>query len=329
MVCTAHPLEKTVGSSRGPVRVLLPMNVDAAKYTLPQQLPGCHDDQAELSREERRRLTADLLTQAARAGDRERRALWDRVVVLNMEVARSIASRYRGRGIADEDLDQVSFVGLVKAVRRFKVGYDGDLLSYAVPTIRGEIRRHFRDRGWTVRPPRRIQELQGRIWEARDQLVQNLGRSPRPTEVADFVGEALDDVVEALAAKECFTPASLDRPVAPGATTSLADLQGGEDNQAGPSEARLVLAPAVRRLKERDRRILFLRFFEGCTQEEIAREIGVTQMQVSRILSRIFSELRGQLEDPADGLEDPADGTAARKGRRCATRTRRAARGRR
>jgi len=106
--------------------------------------------------------------------------------------------------------------------------------------------------------------------------------------------------VEALAAKECFTPASLDRPVAPGASTSLADLQGSEDSQAGPAEARLVLAPAVRRLKERDRRILFLRFFEGCTQEEIAQQIGVTQMQVSRILSRIFTQLRGQLEDPAD-----------------------------
>lgn len=306
------------------------MNVDAAKYTLPRQLPGCPDDQAELPREERRRLTSDLLAQAARAGDdRERRALWDRVVVLNMEVARSIASRYRGRGIADEDLDQVSFVGLVKAVRRFEIGFDGDLLSYAVPTIRGEIRRHFRDRGWTVRPPRRIQELQGRIWGARDQLVQALGRSPRPTEVAEFVGESLDDVVEALAAKECFTPASLDRPVTPGASTSLADLQGSEDSQAGPAEARLVLAPAVRRLKERDRRILFLRFFEGCTQEEIAQEIGVTQMQVSRILSRIFSELRGQLADPADGFEYPAGGKATRNGRRCATRTRRPARGRR
>ena len=279
------------------------MNVDAAKYAFPQQPVGCPDAQVgELSREERRRLTADLLAQAARApDDGKRREIWDRVVVLNMEVARSIASRYRGRGIADEDLDQVSFVGLVKAVRRFEVDYEGDLLSYAVPTIRGEIRRHFRDRGWAVRPPRRIQELQGRIWEARDQLVQELGRSPRPSEVATLVGESLDDVVEALAAKECFTPASLDRPVAPGASTSLADLQGSEDSQAGPAEARLVLGPAVRRLKERDRRILFLRFFKGCTQEEIAQQIGVTQMQVSRILSRIFTQLRGQLEDPADG----------------------------
>lgn len=292
-----------MGLVSGQVKVLLPMNVDATKYAVPRQPVGCPDDHArELSREERRRLTADLLVQAARASDDgKRRELWDRVVVLNMEVARSIASRYRGRGIADEDLDQVSFVGLVKAVRRFEVGYEGDLLSYAVPTIRGEIRRHFRDRGWAVRPPRRIQELQGRIWEARDRLVQDLGRSPRPSEVAELVGESLDDVVEALAAKECFTPASLDRPVAPGATTSLADLQGSEDSQAGPAEARLVLGPAVRRLKERDRRILFLRFFKGCTQEEIAQQIGVTQMQVSRILSRIFSQLRGQLEDPADG----------------------------
>jgi len=265
----------------------------------------------DLSREERHRLTAELLERAARARDeQERRALRDRVVVLNMEVARSIASRYRGRGISDDDLEQVAFVGLVKAVRRFQVEFDGDLLSYAVPTIRGEIRRHFRDRGWAVRPPRRIQELQGRIWEARDELVQSLGRSPRPSEVAEFVGENLSDVVEALAAKECFAPASLDRPVAPGASTCLADLQGGEDSQAGPAEARLMLAPAVRRLRERDRRILYLRFFKGCTQEEIAREIGVTQMQVSRILSRIFSELRGQLTDereaPTRGSRDDA-----------------------
>jgi RNA polymerase sigma-B factor len=262
-------------------------------------------------------VTAELLARAAQThDDAERRALWDEVVVLNMEVARSIAGRYRGRGIADDDLEQVSFVGLVKAVRRFQSEFEGDLLSYAVPTIRGEIRRHFRDRGWAVRPPRRIQELQGRIWEARDQLVQELGRSPRPSELAEFIGEELGDVVEALAAKECFTPTSLDRPVSPGATTVLADLQGGEDGNTGPAEARLVLAPAVRQLRERDRRILYLRFFEGCTQEEIAQEIGVTQMQVSRILSRIFAELRGQLQEP---------GTAAPR----RARTRRVGQGRR
>ncbi len=257
--------------------------------------------QPALPRQQRRGLTARLLAEAAQTCDEQkRRELWDRVVVLNMDVTRSLAGRYRGRGIAEEDLEQVAFVGLVKAVRRFRPGYDGDLLAFAVPTIRGEIRRHFRDHGWMVRPPRRVQELQSRIWQARDQLVQELGRSPRPSEVAQRVGPCLEEVIEALAAKDCYTPASLDRPVTPGAATSIGDLQGSEDDRAAIAEARLVLGPAVRRLRERDRRVLFLRFFADRTQEEIAQEIGVTQMQVSRILSRIFAELRKQLREEGE-----------------------------
>jgi RNA polymerase sigma-B factor len=157
------------------------------------------------------------------------------------------------------------------------------------------VKRYFRDFGWTVRPPRRIQELQAQISRASNELSQSLHRSPKPREVAEFLGIDVDSVIEALAADGCFTPASLDVPVGEDGTGSLGELLGGEDADLGRAEARILLGPAVRRLKERDRRIIELRFFYGWTQEQIAQDIGVTQMQVSRLLSRILSDLRSEL----------------------------------
>ena len=171
-----------------------------------------------------------------------------------------------------------------------------------MPTVRGEIKKYFRDRGWTVRPPRRIQELQGRIERAQGALAQRLGRSPRPSEIAEELDADLGDVVEAMSADGCFTPSSLDKPVTNGEhgrATSVCDLLGENDAAQPAAEARATLAPVIRQLKER-RRILYMRFFEECTQQEIADEIGVTQMQVSRLLSRIMRDLRTQLtEEPA------------------------------
>jgi len=219
-----------------------------------------------------------------------------------MGVATAIASRYRTRGIATEDLEQVAYLALVKAAQGYDAALGNDFLSYAVPTIRGEIKRHFRDLGWTVRPPRRIQELQARITAADALLSQELGRSPRPSEVAAHLGEQVEDVTEALATVGCFTPASLDRPAGEDGTATVSDLIGSEDAAREAAEARTVLAPLVRRLGERDRRILLLRFFRGWTQQEIADDIGVTQMQVSRLLTRILADLRKGLSDPDDEL---------------------------
>jgi RNA polymerase sigma-B factor len=241
-------------------------------------------------------ITARLLGQIAETTDEvEKKRLRDEIVVLNMGVARAIASRYRDRGISREDLLQAAYVGLVKAVQGFDPSFERDFLSYAVPTVTGEVKRYFRDFGWTVRPPRRIQELQAQISRASNELSQTLARSPKPREVAEYLNIDVDSVVEALAADGCFTPASLDVPVGEDGGGSLGELLGGEDEDLGRAEARILLGPAVRKLKERDRRIIELRFFYGWTQEQIAQDIGVTQMQVSRLLSRILSDLRNQL----------------------------------
>ncbi len=261
-----------------------------------------------LSRKQRRERTAQALTEAAEVGNaRAREELLDYVVQINMGVARSVASRYLNRGIDEDDLVQVAYLALTRAARDFDASRHEDFLSYAVPTIRGELKKHFRDHGWTVRPPRRVQETQARITRAESRLLQQLGRSPTPSEIARAIEADLDDVVEALAADGCFTPSSLDRPLvrADGpAATSLADFLGDDDPAQPAAEARVALAPVVRRLKERDRRILYMRFFEERTQQEIADDIGVTQMQVSRLLSRILRDLRRDLTASRD--EDAA-----------------------
>jgi RNA polymerase sigma-B factor len=240
--------------------------------------------------------TARLLDELHHTDDEgEKAALRAEVVVLNMGVARAIAHRYRQRGLAEDDLVQAAYVGLVKAVNGFDPSHERDFLSYAVPTVTGEVKRYFRDFGWAVRPPRRVQELQGSIAKTSSEMTQKLGRSPRPSEVAARLGIDVEQVIEALAADGAFTPASLDVPVGEDGAATLGDLMPDEEVEFASAEARVVLGPAVRRLAARDRRILELRFFQGWTQEQIAQDIGVTQMQVSRLLSRILKDLRAEL----------------------------------
>ena len=246
--------------------------------------------------QDRSAATSRLLAELhATEDEHEREALRAEVVVLNMGVARAIAHRYRQRGLAEEDLVQAAYVGLVKAVKGFDPGHERDFLSYAVPTVTGEVKRYFRDFGWTVRPPRRVQEMQGQIAKLSAELTHKLGRSPKPSEIAHHAGIDVEQVIEALAADGAFTPASLDVPVGEDGAATLGDLMPDEDADFGSAEARVMLGPAVRSLAPRDRRILELRFFEGWTQEQIARDIGVTQMQVSRLLSRILKDLRAEL----------------------------------
>jgi len=252
-------------------------------------------EDAPSSSEDRDRMTVELLERAAKARPAERRALLDEAVTLNMDLARHLAHRYFGRGIASEDLQQVAFVGLLKAARGFKAEKAQSFAAYAVPTIRGELRRHFRDTGWTVRPPRRIQELQARVRAAEADLVQQLHRSPSVKELADALGAEIDDVIEATAADSCFTPLSLDAPTGDGTQALGSTISALDDEWFSDSEARLLLGPAVRRLGERDKKVLELRFFEGLTQQEIGTRLGVSQMQISRILSRIMDQLRGEL----------------------------------
>lgn len=241
-------------------------------------------------------VSAQLLQRAAEETDPvERKRLQDEVVVLHMGLARAIAARYRGRGIADEDLCQAAAMALLKAARRFDASLGVEFLSYAVVTMKGEVKRQFRDYGWMVRPPRPIQKLQADLSRADNELTQQLGRSPRVSEVAEHLGVAEEDVLEALSADGCFAPTSLDTPVGANGSGVLGELIPGEDTAMSEAEARIMLAPAVRVLPEREREVLYLRFFKQQTQAQIAEEIGVTQMQVSRILSRVLAQLRGQL----------------------------------
>ncbi len=257
------------------------------------------DAEGALTRQQRRERTARALSTVAHVESaRRRQELLDYVVRINMGVARTVASRYHHRGIDAQDLDQVAYMALTRAARDFDPARHRDFLSYAVPTIRGELKKHFRDHGWMVRPPRRVQEAQGRITRAEGALAQVTGRPPTPEELAEHLEVEVGDVVEALAADGCFAPSSLDRPM----TTvddsnggTLGDFLGGVDPAQDAAEARAVLAPVVRRLKPRDRCILYLRFFEQRSQQEIADEIGVTQMQVSRLLARILRDLRADL----------------------------------
>ena len=265
------------------------MHALTAEAVSPTELP----DRAE--------RTERLLDELSRTkGDDARERLVEEIVEINMCVADSIAARYRGRGVPHEDLQQVAYMALVRTVRNYSAEKGPNLLSYAVPTIRGEIRRYFRDQGWTVRPPRRVQELQWRISAVSSALSTRLGRPPTAEELAEELEEDIEDIEEAQAAKGCFTPASLDMPVGDDPSATVGDLlseQDGQDDGHEAAEARVVLAPVVRRLGSRDRRILQLRFFQGCTQQEIADDIGVTQMQVSRLLSRIFHDLREEIKE--------------------------------
>src|SRR3954466_10592477 len=179
--------------------------------TLSHELTSAHDAPVRrpatqaYPESDRGETTARLLDELHHTDDeREKAALRAEVVVLNMGVARAIAHRYRQRGLAEDDLVQAAYVGLVKAVNGFDPSHERDFLSYAVPTVTGEVKRYFRDFGWTVRPPRRVQELQGQIAKVSNQMTQRLGRSPRPSEVAEEVGLDVESVIEALAADGAF-----------------------------------------------------------------------------------------------------------------------------
>jgi RNA polymerase sigma-B factor len=243
----------------------------------------------------RREATQRLLALAAEADDdEERRACYDLAVELNMQIAVEVARRYRSRGVGHDDLEQVAYLGLVKAVHGFDPERATDFLSYAVPTIRGEVRRYFRDHGWVVRPPRTVQQAQARITAVESDLCQELGRAPRPSEIADRLDLDLDLVVEALAANGCFAPTSLDSTTAD-SEAGMGERLGEHDPGFDSVEARVALKPLLRHLDRRERIMLELRFFKGATQSEIGEVLGITQMQVSRLLSALLARLRDDL----------------------------------
>lgn len=279
----------------------MPRSLFTAAHDLPTWLEGRHIGELDaLTRDEH---SQELLAQAQAATSPEvQQSYRDQVVLLNGPVAESIAARYRQRGIEAEDLVQVAYLGLVKAVQGYRPGEGPGFLAYAVPTISGEIKRHFRDFGWVVRPPRRLQELRSQVAVTRSDLHQEKGRPPTAAELADKLGVPEGELAEAEMADGCYSALSLDTPSRAGGAAVLADLLVDETDHFDHVENMESLRPALQRLTERDRKILLLRFVRGWTQEEIGREIGVSQMQVSRLLTRILGDLRDDLHLDVDGV---------------------------
>src|SRR5438067_2613058 len=220
------------------------------------------------------------------ADDPHRAEIRDELVTGHLPLAEHIAQRFTGRGVAKEDLVQVATVGLINAVDRFEPDRGSDFLSFAVPTVMGEVRRHFRDTGWLVRVPRRLKELHLSISSASTELAQRLGRAPTPSEIAAHLDISQDEVYEGLEAGNAYHSMSLDE-VLSGDTEnlSLGDTLGEEDSGLAGVENHETLLPLLLELPERERRILVLRFVHNMTQTQIAERIGVSQMHVSRLLA--------------------------------------------
>jgi RNA polymerase sigma-B factor len=253
----------------------------------------------DVPREPRRLRTGELFAELSTATDPDARAqLRDQLVLLNVAVARTIARRYHQRGLEADDVDQIAYLALARAVRGFDPGRGNDFLSYAVPTIRGEIKRHFRDQGWTVRVPRRVQETQSEILRA-DPDVDGRDRcsNARLDDLAALVGRPRSDVSEALTANGCFSPMSLDRELGPDDRTTLGDSIADDDDWISAVEARSITQLLLRRLDSRDQHVVYLRYVHEWTQKSIAHELGVTQMQVSRMLARIHDRLRAEFPE--------------------------------
>lgn len=236
------------------------------------------------------RRTPETLLRAYRAGDQRAR---DELVEQLRPLAQRLASRYRNSAESREDLEQVAYLGLLKAIERADPDR-GALVRFAVPTIMGELKRHFRDYGWTMRVPRAVQERFLEVGEVVDQLTSELGRSPSPREIGAATGLAVEEVVEALDASTAYAPAALDAPRRSddGEDGALSDTLGAVDDSYERVELEATLAPALRDLPRREREILRLRFDEDLTQSEIAERIGISQMHVSRLLRRALQRLR-------------------------------------
>jgi RNA polymerase sigma-B factor len=237
----------------------------------------------------------EKFAELALTGDRRLR---DELVEAHIGLAEYLARRFSNRGEPLDDLVQVALIGLVKAVNRFDPNRGVEFSTYATHTIAGELKRHFRDKGWAVRAPRRMQELYLRLTQVVSSLGQQLGRSPTIAELATQTQVSEEEVLEALEAGQAYRFASLDVPKGGSEDgDTIGEGLGEDDPDLANAESRVVLSPLMAKLAPRQRQIIRLRFFEGLTQSEIASRLGISQMHVSRLLARSVAELR------AAGLE--------------------------
>jgi RNA polymerase sigma-B factor len=221
--------------------------------------------------------------------------LREELVGVHLPLVEYLARRFRNRGEPLEDLVQVGTIGLLKAIDRFDLEREVEFSTYATPTIVGELKRHFRDKGWAVRVPRRLQELNLSLNKVVAELSQEVGRSPTIPEIAAKVRLSEEEVLEGLDTSNAYAVVSLDAPAGGDDTPSVSEHIGVEDESLEALEYRAALGPLIAGLPERERRILYLRFFGGMTQSQIAARLGISQMHVSRLLNRTLAALRAGL----------------------------------
>jgi RNA polymerase sigma-B factor len=244
------------------------------------------------------RSDRELLRRYHELGDVDAR---EQLIEQYLPLVRSLARRYANRGEQLEDLVQVGAIGLIKAIDRFDVDRGVELTTYATPNIIGEIKRHFRDKGWAIRVPRGLQELNVRLSQLLERLTVELERSPTIAELAEAADVTEEEVLEALESGRAYSSLSLSQGTGQEDGEELDPLEtlGELEHQYEVSEDRAVLAPGFRVLDDRERRILHLRFFEGLTQSQIAQQVGISQMHVSRLIRRSLEKIREEIA--ADG----------------------------
>jgi RNA polymerase sigma-B factor len=239
--------------------------------------------------------TRELFRQYKATGDPEVR---DQLIVSHLNLVRFLASKFKNRGEPLDDLIQVGTIGLIKAIDRFDPSRGLEFTTYATPTILGEIKRHFRDKGWSVRVPRRLQELSAKVNQANDELTNELSRSPSVEEIGKRVGASVDDVLEAMESSSAYSSVPLegggssDDDDAP----SVIDHYATEDENLAASDDRIVLEDAIRDFSPREKDVIRMRFFEGMTQVEIAERLGISQVQVSRLLRRTLRRVQDKID---------------------------------
>ncbi|MFF0106751.1 RNA polymerase sigma factor SigF [Streptomyces hirsutus] len=256
--------------------------------------PGTHGAQRDpLDRSGARALFLELRT--LQDGTPEYAELRNRLVRMHLPLVEHLARRFRNRGEPLDDLTQVATIGLIKSVDRFDPDRGVEFSTYATPTVVGEIKRHFRDKGWAVRVPRRLQELRLALTTATAELSQQHGRSPTVHELAEKLAISEEEVLEGLESANAYSTLSLDVPDTDDESPAVADTLGAEDEALEGVEYRESLKPLLEDLPPREKRILLLRFFGNMTQSQIAQEVGISQMHVSRLLARTLAQLREKL----------------------------------
>ncbi|WP_072371605.1 SigB/SigF/SigG family RNA polymerase sigma factor [Thermophilibacter mediterraneus] len=239
--------------------------------------------------------TRELFRRFKQEGDADAR---DQLIVSHLNLVRFLASKFKNRGESLEDLVQVGTIGLIKAIDRFDPERGLEFTTYATPTIMGEIKRHFRDKGWSVRVPRRLQELSAKVNQATDELTNRLQRSPSVAEIAEHLGSTVDEVLEAMESSSAYSSVPLEGGGSgeDDEAPSVIDHYATEDPELAASDDRIVLEQAIADFSPREQEVVRMRFDEGLTQVEIAERLGISQVQVSRLLRRTLRRIQDKID---------------------------------